>query len=64
MCRQGHGGEHNGQCSLTLDGPMDSQELIAEKLAAAIDDEFNAQAFYSAVLEKYGDIRPFSRIIR
>jgi rubrerythrin len=32
-------------------------------LASALQDERHAEAFYSAVLAKFGDVRPFSNII-
>lgn len=35
-----------------------------EALIAAIDDERHAQAVYQAVINKYGDIRPFINIIQ
>jgi len=33
-------------------------------IAAALEDEHKAEAFYAAVMEKFGDVRPFSNIIR
>jgi len=33
-------------------------------LQAALDDEYRAEATYRAVLDKFGDVRPFSNIIR
>ncbi len=35
-----------------------------QALLRALDDEFHAEAFYAAVLEKFGTRRPFSTIIR
>lgn len=35
-----------------------------DALFAALADEHNAEAFYAAVLEKFGEVRPFSNIIR
>lgn len=32
-------------------------------LASAIEDEYRAEAFYAAVIEKFGPVRPFSNII-
>ena len=32
-------------------------------LLAALDDEYRAEAFYAAVIDKFGAVRPFSNII-
>jgi len=36
---------------------------LEEALAAALDDEYHARATYHAVLDAYGDIRPFINIV-
>jgi len=56
-------GQCNGGCAIEFTGAMDSAELIQPKLDAALDDEYHARAFYSAVLEQFGEVRPFSNII-
>ncbi len=33
-------------------------------LAAGLEDEYRAEAFYAAVMDKFGAVRPFSNIIR
>ncbi len=33
-------------------------------LAAGLEDEYRAEAFYAAVIDKFGPVRPFSNIIR
>lgn len=33
-------------------------------LEAALEDEYKAEAFYAAVMDKFGEVRPFSNIIR
>ena len=33
-------------------------------ISAALEDEHRAEAFYAAVMEKFGEVRPFSNIIR
>ncbi len=40
-----------------------SQEA-QDALAAGIADEYRAEAFYAAVIEKFGEVRPFVNIIR
>lgn len=37
---------------------------LAEALTAALDDEYRARATYRAVLDAYGDVRPFSNIVQ
>ncbi len=39
-------------------------DAAQEALRLAMTDEYNAQAFYQAVLGKFGQVRPFSMIIR
>ena len=36
---------------------------VQDALTAALQDEYNAQAFYAAVMDKFGTTRPFSNII-
>ena len=36
----------------------------ADALAAALADEYLAEATYAAVIEEFGDVRPFANIIR
>jgi len=42
----------------------DDSALIKSKLDMAIDDEYHARAMYAAVIEQFGEVRPFSQIIR
>ncbi len=44
-----------------ITGPLDVQTRQA--LLAALDDEWKAYAFYAAVIDKFGQVRPFSKII-
>lgn len=37
---------------------------IQEAMVAAIQDEYQARAFYSAAIEKFGNVRPFSNIVQ
>lgn len=37
---------------------------VSKALALGLNDERNAKAFYSAVILKFGELRPFSNIIR
>ncbi|MBU1175018.1 MAG: DUF2202 domain-containing protein [Alphaproteobacteria bacterium] len=39
-------------------------ETVQEALLDALNDEYHAEAFYAAVMEKFGATRPFSNIIR
>ena len=46
---------------------MSQTSLDAETQQAMIDsinDEYRARAFYNAVIEKFGSVRPFSNIVR
>jgi hypothetical protein len=43
--------------------PLPTQDPIVEVLDAAIDDEFHAEAIYEAVIEDFGEVRPFFNII-
>jgi hypothetical protein len=60
---RGAGRGQGGCWRLAFDASMDSSELIAGKLAAAIDDEYHARALYNAALDQFGDVRPFSNIV-
>jgi hypothetical protein len=35
-----------------------------QAMIAAINDEYQARAFYTAVIEKFGSVRPFSHIVQ
>ena len=37
---------------------------VEDALITALQDEYHAEAFYDAVMEKFGPVRPFSNIIR
>ncbi|MFO0829101.1 MAG: hypothetical protein U0572_13260 [Phycisphaerales bacterium] len=55
-----------GACVCTLPGPSAATALsatTADDLRAAMIDERRAQAFYAAVIAKYGDVRPFSNVV-
>lgn len=41
---------------------LDAQTQQA--MIEAIQDEYRARAFYNAVLQKFGDVRPFSNIVK
>ncbi|WP_316857971.1 DUF2202 domain-containing protein [uncultured Cohaesibacter sp.] len=51
-----------------LAGPVNAAstlpEPVQEALVTALEDEYHAEAFYDAVMEKFGSVRPFSNIIR
>lgn len=51
---------------LVLPGPAALADLDLDTrsaLLAALDDERHAQAMYQAVIDRFGDVRPFSRIV-
>ncbi len=48
----------NAVASTALD--VKTQEAMVE----AINDEYRARAFYSAVIEKFGNVRPFNNIVQ
>jgi len=52
---KGDGAGHGAQAA-----PMESLERV---LAEALDDEYRARATYRAVLEAFGDVRPFVNIV-
>lgn len=37
---------------------------VEDALTAALMDEYHAEAFYNAVLDRFGQVRPFANIIR
>lgn len=37
---------------------------LEEALKTALHDEYHAEAFYAAVIERFGNVRPFANIIR
>nr|WP_321455089.1 DUF2202 domain-containing protein [uncultured Cohaesibacter sp.] len=37
---------------------------VQKALVTALEDEYHAEAFYDAVMEKFGAVRPFANIIR
>lgn len=37
---------------------------LEQSLTAALEDEYHAEAFYAAVIDRFGAVRPFSNIIR
>jgi hypothetical protein len=39
-------------------------ERTQEAMVEAINDEYRARAFYAAVIEKFGNVRPFSNIVQ
>jgi len=53
----------DGENYSTLEITADQVYTIEEMLIAAIEDEYLAQATYQAIIEAYGNIKPFSKII-
>jgi hypothetical protein len=47
----------------TLTVSSDQVYTVEEMLVAAIEDEYLAQATYQAIIDAYGNIKPFSKII-
>lgn len=39
-------------------------ERTQQAMLAALDDEYKARAFYTAVIEKFGEVKPFSHIVQ
>ena len=39
-------------------------QSVQDALTAALMDEYHAEAFYAAVMDKFGTVRPFANIIR
>ncbi|MGB7250036.1 MAG: hypothetical protein WBC73_13945, partial [Phormidesmis sp.] len=54
--------------SLTATTPAIASEIPNERtqqaMVEAINDEYRARALYGAVLEKFGEVRPFSNIVQ
>ena len=76
-CRQRYRRKHwqrlgvTGLCSMMLLTPAlpisarsNLDERTQQAMIDAINDEYQARAFYTAVIEKYGVIRPFSNIVQ
>lgn len=49
--------------ALVAGGEATDVSDVRQALAVAIDDEYKARASYRAVIEKFGSVRPFSRIV-
>jgi hypothetical protein len=39
-------------------------QMLEQSLRTALADEYHAEAFYAAVIDHFGNVRPFSNIIR
>ena len=39
-------------------------DTTKQAMVAAINDEYQARSFYTAVIEKFGEVRPFSNIVQ
>ncbi len=51
--------------SITLALAADAlPQSVQDALTAALMDEYHAEAFYGAVLDRFGQVRPFANIIR
>ncbi|HOB14377.1 MAG TPA: DUF2202 domain-containing protein [Novosphingobium sp.] len=50
--------------SQTAGASSNDEGAVKAALLTALDDEYKAEATYQAVLDKHGDVRPFSNIIR
>ncbi|HNG93526.1 MAG TPA: hypothetical protein PLB32_12060, partial [Acidobacteriota bacterium] len=44
--------------------PVTTEQPIREALISAIDDERQAQAYYAAVLAKFGQVRPYTQLVK
>ena len=68
MARQkGVGGKFYGSLSNSLVNSVPNKAAdmnLESALKVAIDDEYKAWTTYKAILEKFGEVRPFSNIIR
>ena len=53
----------DGEGYSTLTVSSDQVYTVEEMLVAAIEDEYLAQATYQAIIDAYGNIKPFSKII-
>lgn len=49
---------------LTTTSTTTENAKLAEALTFAINDEYNAQAAYNAIIKKYGSIKPFTNIVK
>lgn len=49
---------------LTTTTTSTADEKLIEALKFAINDEYNAQAAYNAIIKKYGSIKPFTNIVK
>jgi hypothetical protein len=54
-------GENQAAPASTTDATIDA--TTRDALLAALDDERRAEAFYTAVIKKFGEILPFSNIV-
>lgn len=55
------------QWSTVLMQPVQAEEIDAatqQAMVDAINDEYRARAYYQAVIDKFGDVRPFSNIVQ
>lgn len=48
----------------TVDAAPTLKPEVVEALEAALDDELKAAAFYRAVMEKHGTLRPFDHVVK
>lgn len=48
----------------TAQTPVATDQPIREALISAIDDERQAQAYYAAVLAKFGQVRPYTQLVK
>lgn len=56
-----------GLAALTTDsinGKGNKEATVEEILTAAIEDEYTAQGEYNAIIEKFGEKKPFTNIVR
>ncbi|MGD9791056.1 MAG: DUF2202 domain-containing protein [Phycisphaerales bacterium] len=58
--------ETRGCCMVAMPAGESSavSPAIADALRAALEDERRSEAFYTAVMEVHGQVRPFSNIVR
>jgi hypothetical protein len=57
-------GEMNWQANLPARVEGEVPAVVADAMAAGLQDERNAYAIYEAVLEQFGNVRPFTNIQR
>ncbi|MEA5599187.1 DUF2202 domain-containing protein [Rivularia sp. UHCC 0363] len=55
------GGKH--ATPMLVDDRSLPDERTRQAMRAALDDEYKAKAFYTAVIKKFGEVRPFSNIV-